>query len=493
MVSRGAAGFPVLAAEEAAAMVGHGQTIGLGGFTTAGTPKALVAALAARAGEERAAGRPFDLRVIGVATGPEIETNLGKFAAFRTPYQSDAGTRARINAGQCRFTDLHLSNVTQWLRYGFLGPMDWALVEAADVTREGEILLTSAVGAAPTICARAGRILVERNRRQPEALRGFHDIYEPADPPGRREIPIYTVRDRIGAQVVRVDPARIAGVVESERDDEGSAFVEPSPVTEKIGENVAVFLAGEMRAGRIPAGFLPVQSGVGDIANGVLGAMGRHPEIPPFAMYTEVIQDAVLRLMQAGRIPFASCSSLTVSKAALREVYGNLDWYRGRLVLRPQEITNHPEVVRRLGLVSINTALEADIFGNVNSTHVMGREMMNGIGGSGDFTRNAWLSIFTCPSTARAGKISTIVPMATHTDHNEHSVQVLATEWGVADLRGLCPRERARAIIDRCAHPDYRDALDGYMRLADSGHTPHTLREAFSFHERYQRTGDMRP
>jgi acyl-CoA hydrolase len=89
--------------------------------------------------------------------------------------------------------------------------MDWALVEAADVTNSGEILLTSAVGAAPAICARAGRILIERNRRPPEALRGFHDIYEPADPPARREIPIYTVRDRIGARVVRVGQARIDG------------------------------------------------------------------------------------------------------------------------------------------------------------------------------------------------------------------------------------------------------------------------------------------
>ena len=484
--------FPLLTPAEAAAMIRHGETVGLGGFTTAGTPKAMVEALAERGAAERAGGRPFRLRVIGVATGPATESALAEISAFRTPYQSHAGTRARINAGEFPFTDMHLSHVTQALRYGFLGPLDWAIVEAANVTAEGEILLTSAVGAAPTFCTRAGRIIVEVNHRQPAALRGLHDIYEPADPPHRREIPIYKPSDRIGAPVVRVDAGKIAAVIESDRDDEGSAFTEGTPETEKIGENVARFLAGEIRAGRVPACFLPVQSGVGDIANAVLGAMGGHPDIPPFEMYTEIVQDAVVRLMRAGRIRFASCCSLTLSPVALRGVYDDLEWFRPRVLMRPQEITNHPEVVRRLGLISINTALEADIFGNVNSTHVLGRRMMNGIGGSGDFTRNAYLSIFTCPSTARGGKVSTIVPMVSHQDHSEHSVQAIATEWGVADLRGLSPRQRARAIIDRCAHPEYREALDAYVRLAGDGHTPHTLREAFRFHERYEDTGDMR-
>ena len=485
--------FPLLSPAEAAAMVRHGQTVGFGGFTTAGTPKTIGAALAAHAAAEHAAGRPFELRVNGVAVGPIMDGALAPATASRTPYQSDPTMRARINSGACAFFDMHLSHVTQAVRYGFFGPLHWAIVEAADVTPEGEILLTSCVGASPTFCNRAEKILIELNRRQPAALRGMHDIYEPADPPHRREIPIYRPSDRIGAPVITADPRKIAGIVEVENEDEGTAFGRITPTTTRIGENVAAFLAGEIAAGRVPPSFLPIQSGVGDVANGVLGALGAHPDIPPFNMYTEVVQDAVVRLMEIGRVPFASCCSLSVSREALRQIYANLAWFRERIVMRPQEITNHPEVVRRLGIVSINTALEADIFGNINSTHVMGRQMMNGIGGSGDFTRNAYISIFTCPSTAREGKISTIVPMVTHLDHSEHSVQVIATEWGVADLRGRSPRERARAIIRNCAHPDFRDALESYVGLAEAGHTPHTLREAFSFHERYLRTGDMRP
>jgi succinate CoA transferase len=485
--------FPRLAAEEAAALVVNGQTVAFGGFTIAGNPLAIGAALARRAAAEHPAGREFRIGNIGVATAASVDGELAAALSFRTPYQSAPALRARINAGECRFVDMHLSHLTQALRYGFLGPVHWAIVQAAGITPEGDVLLTSAVGGAPTYCHVAGRILIELNRSHPAAVRGFHDIYEPADPPHRREIPLYAPSGRIGSPLMRVDPSKIAGVVESDLPDEGVAFDPPGALTGQIGRNVADFLAAEMAAGRVPASFLPIQSGVGDIANAVLAALGSHPGIPPFEMYTEIIQDAVVRLMQAGQVRFASCSGLTLSRESLRHVYDNLEAYRSRIVLRPQEITNHPEVVRRLGVISMNTALEADIFGNVNSTHVLGRHMMNGIGGSGDFTRNAYLSVFSFPSTAKSGRISTIVPMVTHVDHSEHSVQVLATEWGVADLRGLCPRERARTIIERCAHPEYRDELRAYLKLADSGHTAHTLREAFRFHERFEETGDMRP
>jgi acetyl-CoA hydrolase len=159
--------------------------------------------------------------------------------------------------------------------------------------------------------------------------------------------------------------------------------------------------------------------------------------------------------------------------------------------MRPQEISNHPEIVRRLGIISMNTAIEVDLFGNVNSTHVMGRQMMNGIGGSGDFTRNAYVSIFSCPSTQKGGKISTIVPLVTHADHSEHSVQIVVTENGVADLRGKDPHERAQLIIDNCAHPDYREQLRGYLEVVKEGHTPQSLSLAFAMHRQFAHTGAM--
>jgi len=177
----------------------------------------------------------------------------------------------------------------------------------------------------------------------------------------------------------------------------------------------------------------------------------------------------------------------------MKQVVSRVDFFKKRLLLRPQEITNHPEVVRRLGVVSMNTAIEVDLGGNVNSTHLFGKTLMNGIGGSGDFTRNAYLSVFSCPSTAKDGRISSIVPLASHMDHSEHSVQVVITEQGIADLRGRDPAERARLIIDNCAHPDFRPLLREYLHLTKAGgHEPLSLSLGLAMHRQYLRHGDMR-
>ncbi len=486
--------FPVLSAAEAAAMIQNGQTVGFSGFTPAGAPKAVPLALADRAIAEHDAGREFQIGVLtGASTGPSLDGALAKAHAikFRTPYQTNSDLRDRINAGQTRFFDLHLSLMPQVTRYGFLGPVDVAVVEAADITAGGGIVLTSGVGVTPTFCNMASKIIVELNRHHPPTILGLHDIYEPADPPYRMQIPIYKASDRIGSPIITVDPEKIVGIVETDLEDEARAFTGGSPLTETIGNNVAEFLASQLACGLIPKSFLPIQSGVGDIANSVLGALGRNRDIPPFEMFTEVLQDSVIGLIEQERVKFASTCSFTVTPPALRRVYDNLKFFRPRVLLRPQEISNSPEVVRRLGLISINTAIEVDIFGNVNSTHVMGRKLMNGIGGSGDFTRNAYVSIFTCPSTAKNDKISTIVPLVSHVDHSEHSVQIIATEYGVADLRGKSPFERANEIIDKCAHPGFRDLLRSYLTIVEGGHTPHTLSAAFKMHEQFQRTGDM--
>lgn len=486
--------FPVLTAEEASAMIRHGETVGFSGFTPAGAPKAIPLALAEVARAEHEAGREFQIAVLtGASTGPSLDGALAKAGAirFRTPYQTNDDLRERINQGKTAFCDMHLSLMPQVTRYGFLGKVDWAVVEACDVTAGGGIVLTSGVGTAPTFCNLAGRILIELNQRNPPTLLGIHDIYEPADPPRRRQIPIYMASDRIGSPIIAAPPSKIAGIVETNLEDEARPFTGANAAIRQIGIHVAEFLAGQLAEDRIPRGFLPIQSGVGDIANSVLLALGSHPDIPPFQMYTEVIQDAVVELIERERIPFASSCSLTVSNQVLQKVYDNLDWFRSRILLRPQEISNNPEVIRRLGVISINTAIEVDIFGNVNSTHVMGRKLMNGIGGSGDFTRNAYLSTFTCPSTAKGGKISTIVPLVSHVDHSEHSVQIIATEQGVADLRGKSPYQRALEIIHNCAHPDFRDVLMSYLTIVEGGYTPHTLSAAFRMHEQFQRTGDM--
>lgn len=487
--------YAQLTAVEAAELIRDGDTVAFSGFTPAGAPKEVSKAIAARAIALHSAGQPFKIGVMtGASTGKSLDGALAKADAvrFRTPYQSDPDLRKSINEGRTQFFDMHLSMMPQSVRYGFLGPVHYAVIEACDVSDNGEITLTSAVGTAPTFCRVAGKIIVELNSFHPASLRGFHDIFEPEDPPYRNPLPVFRPSDRIGAPTIKVDPRKIVGIVKTDAADETGSFSEMGETTARIGRNVADFLAGELRRGLIPKSFLPIQSGVGDTANAVLKAMGENAEIPVFEMYTEVIQDAVVALMRQGKVRFASGCSLTVTNPVLKEIYNNIDFFRSKVLLRPQEITNSPELVRRLGLISINTAIEVDIAGNVNSTHVLGRSIMNGIGGSGDFARNAFLSIFTCPSTAKGGKISTIVPLVSHLDHSEHSVNIIITEQGVADLRGKSPCERARVIIENCAHPEYRPLLREYVAMAGHAHSPQTLGAAFRLHEAFSTNGDMR-
>ncbi len=484
-----------ISAEEAALLVQHDDNVGFSGFTPAGCPKVVPEAIAKRAIEEHKAGRPFKIGMFtGASTGPRLDGALAQADAikFRTPYQTDKNLRTAINNGTIPYFDMHLSTLAQELRYGFLGKVDVVIVEASDVTEDGEIVPTSAVGILPTLCRLADKIIVELNATHPESLRGMHDIAEPLDPPHRKALDIYNVRDRVGLDHIKVDPEKIVGVVRTKASLDEKKFPPLDDVTKAIGANVAKFLVGEIQAGRIPEDFLPFQSGVGNVANAVLAALGDDPNIPVFEVYTEVIQDAVIELMKKGKVSFASGCSLTLSPDCLKKVYKDLDFFKERILLRPQEYSNNPEIIRRLGVITINTAIEADIFGNINSTQINGTRMMNGIGGSGDFTRSGYISIFTTPSTAKDGKISAFVPMVSHLDHSEHSVKVIISEYGVADLRAKSPRQRAEEIINNCVHPDYRDLLREYMTLNPVGQTPQCLEAAFAFHREMQKSGDMR-
>ena len=299
-------------------------------------------------------------------------------------------------------------------------------------------------------------------------------------------------RDRIGKEYVEIDARKIVGVVECNIPEEARAFKPLDPVTEQMGHNVADFLVSDLKKGHIPPQFLPLQSGVGVTSNAVLEALGQNPNVPVFSVYTEVVQDAVVKYMREGRIKDASCSSLTVTNDTLKEVYDDIDYFKQHLTIRQSEISNSPEVIRRLGVIAMNTAIECDIYGNENSSHICGSKLMNGIGGSCDYERNGFISIFTTQSTTKNGCISAIVPMCSHVDSTEHDVDVIVTEQGVADLRGKGPLRRAKEIIENCAHPDYRPMLREYLKLAEKGHEPQSMRAALAMHDTFLKKGDMR-
>ena len=492
--------FNRITAAEAASFISNGETIGLSGFTPAGTPKSVPAEIAVKAEQEHAAGRAFKINIFtGASTGQSCDGALANADAinFRAPYTTNKDFRTHVNNNEICYSDLNLSNMATQIRQGYLGKVDWAIIEACEIEQHGDkahIYLTASGGISPTICRLAEKgIIIELNAFHSKNCMGIHDVYELENHPFRKPVMIMKANDRIGKPYIEVDASRIKGIVECNIPDEARAFKDADEVTTTIGQNVADFLLSNLRSGKIPASFLNLQSGVGSGANAVLGALGQCPEVPNFNIYTEVLQDAPVQLMRDGRVLSASTCSLTVTNDCLKGIYNDMDFFRDKLVLRPSEISNSPEVIARIGVCSLNTAIEVDIYGHANSTKICGTKMMNGIGGSADFTNNAYLSIFTCGSTTKGGAISSIVPFCSHIDHTSHFIDAVITEYGIADLRGKCAMDKAAELI-KVAHPDYRPLLQDYLHIASKfkGHTHHCLSAAFAMHDTLRRKGDMR-
>jgi succinyl-CoA:acetate CoA-transferase len=489
-----------MSAQEAALFIAAGSNVGMSGFTGAGYPKAVPGALVDRMSEAKSRGERFAVSVwTGASTAPELDGALAEVEGvdLRMPYQSDPVSRAKINAGLMDYMDIHLSHVAQMVWEGFFGHMDIAVIEVAGITEDGELIPSSSVGNNKTWIDQADKVILEVNSAQPIELEGMHDVYYgTALPPNRLPLQIIDPSDRIGVPYLHCPPEKIIAIVETNSPDRNSPFKAPDADSKQIAGHIMDFLAHEVKMGRLPETLLPLQSGVGNIANAVLMGLDEGP-FRPLTAYTEVIQDGMLQMLKSGTLSMVSATAFSLSDAAMADLCENIADYKHRIILRPQEISNHPEVIRRLGCLSMNGMIEADLYGNVNSTHLMGSSIVNGIGGSGDFARNAYISFFVTPATAKGGAISCVVPMVSHVDHTEHDTHIIVTEQGLADLRGLPPRRRAQVMIDQCSHPDYRAELQDYLDRATASspgkHTPHLIEESLSWHARYLQDGTMQP
>ena len=480
----------VVTPEQAAELIKDGMTVGMSGFTKSGDAKMLPAILA-----ERAVNEKIKINLLtGASVSDEIDSTLTKagIIARRMPYMGDPTLRKAINAGEVMYVDQHLSETVEMLRSHQIAGIDVAVIEVSAINEQGGLIPTTSVGNSASFAILADKIIVEVNLAQPMALEGLHDIYIPSRRPYREPVPVVAPDSRVGTTFIPVDPSKIAAIVISNKRDNPVKLDRADADTNAIAGHLTEFLKHEVKLGRLSNRLAPLQSGVGAVANAVLQGFIESP-FHDLTMYSEVIQDSVFDLVEAGKLTFASATAFSLTQPCWDKLYDNFAFYKKHMLLRPQEISNHPEVIRRLGLIAINTALEADIYGNVNSTHVGGTHIMNGIGGSGDFAGNAFLTIFVTKSIAKNGAISSIVPMVSHVDHPEHDVDLLITEQGLADLRGLAPRERALVVIENCIHPTYRDLMRDYYKeaLARGGQTPHVLEKAFSWHEKFKTTGSM--
>lgn len=482
----------VISAHQAAGFFKDKMVIGSSGFTKAGDSKAVLPAFALRAEHEN-----IGITLItGASLGHTTDADLARSNALykRMPFQVDPVMRGKINSGDILFIDQHLSETAELLENKHLPKLDFAIIEAAYIDENGNIIPTTSVGNSATFAHLADQIIIEINTSIPFEFKGIHDIFIPDAYPHRNPIHITTSDERIGSDVIAINPEKVVGIVFTEIPDSPAQTAAPDVKTTAIANHLLAFFEKEIQSGRLTNSLMPLQAGIGKVANAVMSGLAKG-NFENLVMYSEVLQDSTFELIDTGKMTFASASSITVSEDCYKHILKHFDNYKDKIILRPQNISNAAEVIRRLGIIAINTAIEFDIYGNVNSTHISGTKMMNGIGGSGDFARNAYLSIFVTQSSSKEfNAISHVLPMVSHVDHTEHDVDILVTEQGLADLRGLAPRERARVIIQNCAHLEYRDQLQDYFERAclRGGHTPHLLEESFLFHTRYTETGSMK-
>ena len=475
-------------AEQAADSIRDGMTVAMSGYAMAGYPKAVVEALVRR----RQSGEDLSLTLVTGANVPWLDETLGaqRIIARRAPMVASRTLAAQANDGSVRYVEQQMSKMPRLLRNGSFGRIDVAVVEALGFDDHGDLIPTSSIGMTHHLTDAADEIIVEINAAQPEVLRDLHDVYIPAAAPNTQPIPLVRTTQRIGHSGIPIDPGKIRYIVETDTPERLGPQPSGTATTRTIAENLMNLLKQETaRSG----GFLPpIQTGFGSMADSVAEAF-QQSSFDNLQFYCGGITEPVLELLASGKATALSTGGLGMSER-VEQILSDTPNLRDHLVIRNGDITNSAEVISRLGLVALNTGVEIDIYGNVNSSHVSGSRVVNGIGGGASFAQNAGLSVILIPSTAKGGAISNIVPMVSHQDISEHDVDVVVTEHGIADLRGLDDGERSDAVVANCASETYRGQLTAYLEKAREqcgGHHPQLPEAAFGWYRRLKEEGTM--
>ncbi len=313
------------------------------------------------------------------------------------------------------------------------------MVEAVGITEKGTTDTDHVRRQHPDLCpGRPERFIIEMSSAEPPELEGIHDIFIPEDPPYRMPIPIYRAGDRIGKPFIEMEPRRVVAILGARK--RNPARFSPARHSGNPDRPADHSISSNMRSKGPPAQGFPGSPACGDVANAVLSGFLDNPFSTTRNSIQKCCRTSVLDLIDLGQDPGRFRSSMTFSKRRAPAFFNELYRYKDRVVLRRGDI--HSPRSPRAGRAAINTALELDIYGHVNSTHVMGTHMMNGIGGSGDFERNG-----SCRHghavTARNWPVSSIVPMVSHVDHFRTFGGSDRNRHGLVDTRPLTPARSA--------------------------------------------------
>lgn len=479
----------VTTVEQAAAAIRDGMTVAMSGYAMAGYPKAVVEELVRR----RQSGETITINLVTGANVPYLDEKLGaeKIIARRTPMCASRTLAAQINQGSVHFVEQQMSKMPRLLRSGSFGKIDVAVVEALGINEHGDLIPTTSSGLTWHLVQAADLVIVEINTAQPEKLASLHDVFIPLAPPHSQPIPLVQAGQRIGSAHIPINPDKIKYIIETQIPERADSSAQGTPETEQIAGHLLNFLEQEYQTnfdGNLP----PIQLGFGNIANTVASAF-LHSSFHDLQFFCGGIGEPVMELLAAKKAVVLSTGGLEMSER-VEQIINDTKDLRDHLVIRNGDITNNAEIIGRLSLLALNTGIEVDIYGNVNASHINGNRVLNGIGGGANFAQNAGLSMILIPSTSKAGAVSNIVPMVSHQDIGEHDVDVLVTEHGAADLRGLDDSERADAIIAHCTAGRYQAQLAAYLsqaRQTCGGHHPQLPEAAFAWYRRLKEKGTM--
>lgn len=471
----------IQSADQAAAFIKDGMTIAMGGYAMAGYPKAVVEALVKRKEE----GEDLVINLITGANVPWVDEQLGgaNIIGRRTPMIASRILASQANKGSIKYIEQQMCKMPRLLRSKSFGKIDIAVVEALGFTEEGALIPSTSVGMVHYLMDAADAIIVEVNSAYPKCLEGIHDIYLPKAPPKTEPIPLVETSQRIGQTAIPINEDKILCIVETHRPEDLGPQAKGSEQAVHIASHLFDFLEKEFKdwKGHLP----PIQTGFGGIANAITDAFSKS-NFTDLEFFCGGVTEPVLELLAEGKVKAISTGGIGMSPRveAILKATPNL---HERLTIRNGDITNNAEIIGRLGLIALNTGVEMDIYGNVNSSHIAGSRVVNGIGGGANFAQNAGLSIMVMPAISKGGAISNIVPMVSHQDICEHDVDIVVTENGLADLRGLDDGERAEVIIKNCASPLYQKQLNQYLsdaREKCGGHHPQLPMQAFEWYTR---------
>ena len=477
----------VTSVAKATEIIVDGMTVAMSGYAMAGYPKAIPEELVRRKNE----GLKLSINLITGANVPWLDALLGgaEIISGRAPMCQSKVLSSQVNTQKVYFVEQQMCKMPRLLRSHSFGNIDVVVVEALAVTEDG-LIPTTSVGLTKYLMEAANEIIVEINSAQPEILFGLHDVYIPKPAPATEPIPLTSCTDRIGSAFIPFDVSKIKFIVETDKPENTVSLTTCLPESRKIAENLFSFFEKEYHTkngGVIP----PIQMGFGNIADAVADLL-QTSEFNNLEFFCGGISENILELLKNGKAFGVSTAGITMNENAGKILEQIPDVHK-KLILRNGDMINNAEIIGRLGIVALNTGIEIDIYGNVNSSHIGGKSVVNGIGGGANFAQNAGLSVMLISSLSKGGAISNIVPMVSHQDICEHDIDVVITENGYADLRGLDDLQRAEAIISNCAAEEYQHQLLDYFEASKElgGHHPQNPQMAFRWYERLQETGAM--